>query len=178
MFHEVLDVHDLPGTGFLDLGPYDVDVGDDPDDPLLLVDDGQIPETVTEKDAHGIVDIHGRDHAEGSPAHDRTEFGVGRIHVAEELLGRDITEQIAVLHHREAVEVGIDELLLYFIDRHVGGNVLDVTHHVIADRCCHSIILDDICGYMRFHDGSGRSRTDTTSVRDPGLMPRRSSSAL
>lgn len=135
LLQEVLDGHDLPGTGLLDLGPHDVDVGYDAHELLVLVHHGQVPEAVPEEDAGGVVYGHGRDGAEGPPLHDGADLRVGLVDVTEELLRRDEAEQVALLDYREPVEVGGDDLLPHLLHRHVGTHRLDVPDHVLSDRC-------------------------------------------
>ena len=135
LLHESLDVHHLPGTGFLYLGPYDVDVGDDPYELLVLVHDRKVPETVSEKDAGGILDGHGRDGAESTPAHDGAELGARSIGETQQFLGGDISQKVSVLHYGETVEVGVQEFVDDLVHRHVGGDVLDVADHIFADCC-------------------------------------------
>ncbi len=146
LLQEVLDGHDLPRTGLLDLGADDVDVGYDAHQLLVVVHHGKVPETVPEQDAGGIVRGHGRDGAQGSPLHDRADLGVGLVYVPQELLGGDESQEISFLGYRESVEVGVDDLLPHLLDRHVRADRVDVPDHVLSD-----------CGF--WHRGGDSSGT-------------------
>ena len=135
LLHEALDVHDLPGTGLLDLRADDVDVRYDADELLVLVHHRQVAETVPEKDAGGVVDGHRGDGAQGTAAHDGAELRLGQIGETQQLLGGDVAQQVSVLDHGESVEVGRQQFVYDFLHRHVGGDVLDVADHVLSDRC-------------------------------------------
>ena len=133
LLHEVLDGHHLPGAGLLDLGADDIDVGYDPDQLLVLIHHGKVPETVAEQDAGGVVDAHGRYGAEGAALHDGADLRLRTVYVAEKLLRGDESEEVALLGYGEPVEGGLDDLLPHLLDGHVWSDRVDVADHVLAD---------------------------------------------
>ena len=98
---------------------YDIDIGYHAHKFSLFVDDGQVPQPVTEEDAGGIVHAHLGYGAHGPHLHDLAYLSFRLIRNSEKLLGCNKTDKIFFLGNGKAVEVGIADPFRDLFNGHI-----------------------------------------------------------